>query len=72
MGIAHDFDIDPRVRPKQFMELLGCKTTRFYKMIKLGLINPPHREGAKLTYWHASYVKEVVEKHKPHENDTVP
>lgn len=69
MGIAHDFNIDARVRPKQFMELLECKTTHFYQLIKDGVISPPHRDGKKFTYWYASYVKEVVEKNKQSEDD---
>lgn len=65
MGTAHTFDIDPRISAKQFMELLGCKTTCFYGKIKKGEIKQPHRDGRKFTYWYASYVKEVVEKNKP-------
>lgn len=71
MGAAHHFTIDSRISPKVFMELLGCKTTRFYEMIKNGEINPPHRDGKKITYWYASYVKQVVEKNKPPENTDV-
>ncbi|WP_228273949.1 hypothetical protein [Acinetobacter ursingii] len=64
MGVTHNFDIDPRISPKQFMELLGCKTTCFYGKIKKGEIKKPYYDGSKITYWHASYVKEIVEKNK--------
>lgn len=70
MGAIPNLNIDPRVSPKQFMELLGCKTTCFYGKIKNGEIKKPHRDGKKITYWYASYVKEVVEKNKPAEEGT--
>nr|WP_314371577.1 hypothetical protein [uncultured Acinetobacter sp.] len=72
MGIAHKFNIDPRISPKQFMELLGCKTTCFYGKIKRGEIQKPHHDGRKITYWYASYVKEVVERSKLTMNDLIP
>lgn len=72
MRIAHDFDIDPRISPKQFMDLLGCKTTSFYEKIKKGEIKKPHHDGKKITYWHASYAKEIVEKNKYQLEDFLP
>ncbi len=47
MGVMHKFDIDPRISPKQFMELLGCKTTCFYGKIKRGEIKKPYYDGKK-------------------------
>ncbi|MEG1856751.1 MAG: hypothetical protein RR231_14785 [Acinetobacter sp.] len=68
MGVKHNFNIDPRISPKQFMQLLGCKTTCFYGKIKKGEIKKPYHDGKKITYWHASYVKEIVEKNKCRED----
>ena len=61
MGAAQNLEIDYRITPKEFMELLKCKKTKFYKRIQLGEIEKPHTDGKRTTFWYASYVKRVVE-----------
>ncbi|ENW99674.1 MULTISPECIES: AlpA family phage regulatory protein [Acinetobacter] len=64
MGVAHNFNIDRRVRAKEFMTLLSIGRTKFYRMIKKGEIPQPIRVSEKEVFWHESSVKKVVEKHK--------
>lgn len=64
MGVAHNFNIDRRVRAKEFMTLLSIGRTKFYRMIKKGEIPQPIRISEKEVFWHESSVKKVVEKHK--------
>ena len=64
MGVAHNFNIDRRVRAKEFMTLLSIGRTKFYRMIKKGEIPQPTRVSEKEVFWYESSVKKVVEKHK--------
>ncbi|MCY6411843.1 AlpA family phage regulatory protein [Acinetobacter sp. VNH17] len=64
MGVAHNVNIDRRVRAKEFMILLSIGRTKFYRMIKKGEIPQPIRVSEKEVFWHESSVKKVVEKHK--------
>ncbi|WP_087548252.1 helix-turn-helix transcriptional regulator [Acinetobacter sp. WCHA39] len=64
MGVTHNFNIDRRVRAKEFMTLLSIGRTKFYRMIKKGEIPQPIRVSEKEVFWHESSVKKVVEKHK--------
>ena len=64
MSIAHNFNIDRRIRTKEFMALLSIGRTKFYRMIKTGEIPQPIRVSEKEVFWHESSVKKVVEKHK--------
>lgn len=64
MGVAHGFNIDRRVRAKEFMTLLSVGRTKFYRMIKKGEIPEPIRVSEKEVFWYESSVKKVVEKHK--------
>ncbi|AVZ85147.1 MULTISPECIES: helix-turn-helix transcriptional regulator [unclassified Acinetobacter] len=64
MGVAHNFNIDRRVRAKEFMTLLSIGRTKFYRMIKKGEIPQPIRVSEKEVFWYESSVKKVVEKHK--------
>ncbi len=64
MGVAHNLNIDRRVRAKEFMTLLSIGRTKFYRMIKKGEIPQPIRVSEKEVFWYESSVKKVVEKHK--------
>ena len=64
MSIAHNFNIDRRIRAKEFMALLSIGRTKFYRMIKTGELPQPSRVSEKEVFWHESSVKKVVEKHK--------
>ena len=64
MGVAHNFNIDRRVRAKEFMQLLSIKKDVFYSRVKNGEIKQPVRLNKKDVFWHESYVKQKVEEHK--------
>ena len=57
MSIAHNFNIDRRIRAKEFMALLSIGRTKFYRMIKTGEIPQPIRVSEKEVFWHESSVK---------------
>jgi predicted DNA-binding transcriptional regulator AlpA len=59
MGVAHNFNIDRRVRAKEFMTLLSIGRTKFYRMIKKGEIPQPIRVSEKEVFWHESSVKKL-------------
>ena len=54
-----EMTMDRRIRVKEFCDLLGCGRTTLHRRIKAGEIKAPRKDG-KMSYWLASYAKEVI------------
>ena len=63
-------NIDKRVRANEFMTLLAVGRTKFYRMLKRGELPKPVKLSEKDVFWHASQVKQEVEKYKK-ESDNI-
>lgn len=57
-------NIDRRVRASEFMKLMAVGKTKFYEMVKSGVVPEPVRLSDREVFWYESIVKKEVEKYK--------